>query len=144
MGGCCTKKEPKQLQTEEQVLVVPFNVETKLDDVPNWARLEWLNIIGQNEMSMDQDNLDWATQNLKEGENIPQANQDMIRAEEQYVTNGRQHEDNTISGQQNTLPVPSASFGPEMSPQPILRPSTPSGPELLIHQKYLSCSAGPI
>ena len=78
MGGSCSKKVPKQLKTEQQVFAGPFYVETNLDDVPNWAGLEWHNILRQTEMSMDQDNLDLATQKLKEGEKSLQDNQEMF------------------------------------------------------------------
>ena len=93
MGGIFTKKEQKQLKSEETVLVSSFYVETKLDDVPNWAELEWQNLLRQREVSMDQGNLDRATQKLRDGEKILQDNQELfeeLRAtEEKHMIDGR-------------------------------------------------------
>ena len=43
MGCICTKKEQNELQPEPQAGADHFYVETKLDDIPEWAELEWHN-----------------------------------------------------------------------------------------------------
>ena len=57
MGGICIKKQPKESKPKQQYLAEQFYVETKLDDVPTWAELEWHNLLRKNELSMDQDNI---------------------------------------------------------------------------------------
>jgi hypothetical protein len=78
MGGICTKKEPEELKQNEQDGAGQFYVETKLDDL-------------QNVLSTDQDNLDLATQQLKNGQKTLQHNQesfeDMRIAEEEHMIN---------------------------------------------------------
>ena len=70
MGASYTKKEPSTSEPTQQSSVSSFYVETELKDIPKRAKHEWNSLLRRNDMSMDQDNLDFATEKLKEGEKI--------------------------------------------------------------------------
>ena len=68
MGAVLAKAEAGNLEPKQQNMAGAFYVETKLNDSPKWAVLEWHNLLRRNDMSMDQDNLDVATERFKDGE----------------------------------------------------------------------------
>ena len=76
MGGIFTKKEPEKPEIKQQDQAGPFYVETKLADIPKWAELEWEYSLRHTDMSMDQDNIDLAMDNLKKGERVLQDNKE--------------------------------------------------------------------
>ena len=78
MGGIFTKKEQKTSKIKQEGEARPFHVETKLADIPKRAELEWDNLLGQMDMSMVQDNIDYAMDNLKRGERILQDNKENV------------------------------------------------------------------
>jgi hypothetical protein len=76
MGGIFTKKKTERPKIKQQDEARPFYVEPMLADIPKWAKLEWKNLLRQTDMSMDQDNIDVAVDNLKRGERNLQENKE--------------------------------------------------------------------
>ena len=71
--GCIFGKEENKIS---KVQTTSFYVETKLDPVPKWAERDWETLLWRNNMSSDQDNIELATEKLKDDEKILQNNRD--------------------------------------------------------------------
>ena len=71
--GCIFCREENKIS---KVQTSSFYVETKLDPVPKWAERDWETLLWRNNMTSDQDNIDQATEKLKDGEKILQSDRD--------------------------------------------------------------------
>ena len=71
--GCIFCREENKIS---KVQTSSFYVETKLDPVPKWAERDWETLLWRNNMTSDQDNIDQATEKLKDDEKILQNNRD--------------------------------------------------------------------
>ena len=71
--GCVFTKEENTISKGQ---TCPFYVETQLDPVPKWAERDWETLLWRNNMSSDQDNIDQATEKLKDGEKILQSDRE--------------------------------------------------------------------
>ena len=69
--GCIFAKGKNQISKEQ---TCSFYVETKLDPVPKWAERDWETLLWRNNMTSDQDNIDQATEKLKDDEKMLQNN----------------------------------------------------------------------
>ena len=67
--GCAFAKEEKQ---GLNVQTCSFYVETKLDPVPKGAERDWETLLWRNNMSSDQENIDHASEKLRDGKKILQ------------------------------------------------------------------------
>ena len=69
--GCIFGREENKIS---KVQTSSFYVETKLDPVPKWAERDWETLVWRNNMTSDQDNIDQATEKLKDDEKMLQNN----------------------------------------------------------------------
>ena len=69
--GCILPKKPREVfESKPADSDPPFLMESQLNDAPNWASVEWENLLRKNDMSMDQDNFEVAKDKFTERERI--------------------------------------------------------------------------